>query len=165
MEIKKAGMGSHHKTTANTDEWLTPPGIIKELGPFDLDPCAPIVRPWPTAKNHFTIKNNGLMMPWSGRVWLNPPYGDKVALWLNKLALHGQGTALVFARTDTDWFWNEVWKHAGAILFLKKRLHFHRVDGSRSEFNGGAPSVLIAYGLEDSNRLKFCKLKGKYFDI
>jgi len=31
--------------TENKDEWLTPPYIIKALGEFDLDPCAPINRP------------------------------------------------------------------------------------------------------------------------
>lgn len=57
------------------DEWLTPPEIIKALGQFDLDPCAPVVRPWDTAERHYSIKDNGLMLPWSGRVWCNPPYG------------------------------------------------------------------------------------------
>lgn len=37
------------------DEWLTPPEIIKALGPFDLDPCAPINRPWSTVTQHYTI--------------------------------------------------------------------------------------------------------------
>ena len=40
-------------------EWLTPKHITDALGEFDLDPCAPIVRPWETAWNHFTIEDDG----------------------------------------------------------------------------------------------------------
>lgn len=68
-------------TDASKDEWLTPPAIIKSLGEFDLDPCSPIVRPWDTAKTHFDINTDGLKMPWFGRVWLNPPYGDQTFNW------------------------------------------------------------------------------------
>lgn len=42
-------IGSHHSARSQTDEWLTPPEILGELGPFDLDPCAPLTRPWGTA--------------------------------------------------------------------------------------------------------------------
>ena len=62
-------------TSTGKDEWLTPPEIVKSLGEFDLDPCSPIERPWDTAKNHFTINDNGLIQNWFGRVWCNPPYG------------------------------------------------------------------------------------------
>lgn len=39
-----------NNNTINNDEWLTPLPIIEALEVFDLDPCAPIVRPWATAK-------------------------------------------------------------------------------------------------------------------
>lgn len=42
------GLSAHQKNGGH-DEWLTPPEILLALGPFDLDPCAPIVRPWETA--------------------------------------------------------------------------------------------------------------------
>ena len=58
---------------ANSDEWLTPPDIIRALGPFDLDPCSPGVRPWDMATKHYTVADDGLYRPWVGRVWLNPP--------------------------------------------------------------------------------------------
>ena len=56
-------------TVAKTDVWLTPPGIIKSLGEFDLDPCASLNRPWDTAKKHYTVEDDGLTKPWAGRVW------------------------------------------------------------------------------------------------
>lgn len=43
------GISSLRSARADTDEWLTPPQLLKCLGPFDLDPCSPVDRPWPTA--------------------------------------------------------------------------------------------------------------------
>ena len=104
--VSKNGIGSHQSASMKNDEWLTPPHILQALGEFDLDPCAPIVRPWETAKNHFTINDDGLKQKWFGRVWCNPPYGLEAAIWLNKLAEHGNGIALIFARTETKMFFD-----------------------------------------------------------
>src|SRR4051812_36875613 len=97
-------MGAHQSSDAETHTWLTPPHIIEALGPFDLDPCAaPDPRPWPTAKTHWGRHDNSLNRPWFGRVWMNPPYGPKTQIgsWMRRLADHGHGTALIFARTET----------------------------------------------------------------
>jgi len=110
--------------TAGKDEWLTPPEIVKALGVFDLDPCAPVARPWDTALNHFTIEDDGLAQPWFGRVWLNPPYGDAAPDWLKKMTGHNVGTALTFARTETAMFFDSIWDKAHAVKFIKRRLTF-----------------------------------------
>ncbi len=68
-------MKNFNLNTLNNDEWLTPPGLIKALGTFDLGPCSPRIRPWDTAIKHLTKKDDGLTHEWAGRVWLNPPYG------------------------------------------------------------------------------------------
>ncbi|MDG4853840.1 MULTISPECIES: hypothetical protein [unclassified Mesorhizobium] len=42
-------IGSHQSAAAGTDVWLTPPALLAALGgaeSFDLDPCAPLDRPW-----------------------------------------------------------------------------------------------------------------------
>ena len=54
------GIGGHHSARSRTNEWLTPPSVLQALGPFDLDPCAPVTRPWPTAREHYTEIDNGL---------------------------------------------------------------------------------------------------------
>ncbi|HPU86665.1 MAG TPA: DNA N-6-adenine-methyltransferase [Candidatus Latescibacteria bacterium] len=128
------------------DEWLTPPDIIKALGGFDLDPASPINRPWPTASRHFTTEDDGLFKDWFGRVWLNPPYGDETAKWMNRLAAHGNGIALTFARTETKWFHSEVWHKADGVFFFRGRITFYNVDGTPAESGAGAPSCLVAYG-------------------
>jgi len=148
-----------------TDEWLTPPYILEALGEFDLDPCSPIDRPWPTAKKHYTIEDDGLSQHWEGRVWCNPPYGPEASRWLEKLSIHGDGIALVFARTETSMFYDHVWSRADALFFLKGRIRFHHVDGNRAKDNGGAPSVLIAYGGFNAVCLQTCGLIGKYVKL
>jgi len=157
-------IGSHQSAARLTDDWITPREILTALGNFDLDPCACIPQPWPTAKRMLTIKDDGLAAEWpkTDRVWLNPPYGQEIGKWLGKLAEHGQGTALVFARTETAAFFNAVWGKATAILFLKGRLQFHRPDGTRAKANAGAPSVLIAYGHVDAEILRSCGPAGQF---
>lgn len=157
-------MGSHHSARSKSVVWLTPPDILAALGPFDLDPCAaPDPRPWPTASRHYVEADNGLAKPWLGRVWLNPPYDGKPALaFMRRLVQHGQGTALLFARTETALFHETVWRAATACLFLDGRLHFHRADGSRAAANAGAPSVLIAYGAMDAALLHASGIAGHF---
>jgi len=140
------GLSSHQSANMKNDEWLTPPEILLPLGRFDLDPCSPIVRPWSTASNHYTILDNGLSKPWAGSIWLNPPFGREAIKWLRRLAQHGNGIALIPARTETAMFYEAVWNLADAVLFIKGRPHFHFVTGERAPFNSGAPICLIAYG-------------------
>ena len=158
---------------AETHTWLTPPHILAALGAFDLDPCAcPEPRPWPTAAVHWTREDNSLARAWSGRVWLNPPYGPKQSIspWLGRMAEHNNGTALIFARTETEMFHEFVWNRSAGILFLRGRLTFHRRDGTMPKSdngsgNAGAPSCLVAYGGTDSERLRTCGLAGKYIPV
>jgi hypothetical protein len=155
------GMGGHQSSKMMKDEWLTPPEIIKELGPFDLDPCAPIVRPWETAKRHFTVEDNGLLKVWNGRVFCNPPYGKETGKWLSRCAEHMDAIALIFARTETKDWEKHVWGKATAILFIYGRLYFHHVDGSRASANSGAPSALIAYNNATCQVLKRARIPGR----
>ncbi|MDA8287229.1 MAG: DNA N-6-adenine-methyltransferase [Actinomycetota bacterium] len=64
--------------------------------------------PWATATRQYTVEEDGLQQQWSGRVWLNPPYSNAAA-WVKRLSRHGIGTALVFARTETSWWFESVW--------------------------------------------------------
>jgi len=159
------GIGSHQSARMKNDEWLTPKSIIEKLGSFDLDPCSPINRPWDTAKKHYTKDDNGLVQTWFGRVWLNPPYGKESAKWLDKLVECGNGIALIFARTETEMFFKYVWEKAYSVLFIKGRLSFHYVDGTKAKANSGAPSVLIAYGKNNDRILRRSGVKGKYINL
>ena len=147
-------MGSHQSARAKSVEWLTPPEILRALGEFDLDPCCPENMPWKTAGVQYTKAIDGLRADWFGRVWLNPPFGGEAVKWLRKLADHGNGIALVPARTETAMFYECVWGRADGILFLRGRPHFHHADGRRADFNSGAPIALIAYGQANLDALR-----------
>lgn len=142
------------RPVAASHVWLTPPEIIEALGPFDLDPCAaPDPRPWPTAARHITLPDDGLAVEWTGRVWCNPPFGTQTGAWLDRMADHGNGIALAFARTDTAMFHRSVFGKADGVMFLAGRPHFHRQDGTRAKGNSGGPICLIAYGADNARRL------------
>lgn len=158
----KTGIGGHQSAAMKSDIWLTPPEIILSLGSFDLDPCAPLHRPWATAKHHFTTENDGLAQEWFGRVWLNPPYGRQIDEWMMKMAEHNQGIALTFARTETVFFQKYIFPVAHSMFFFNGRLHFHNSAGIRAKANAGAPSVLIAYGQENMETIEDSGLKGKH---
>jgi len=134
------GITSHETPNKGaTDVWLTPLNIIQKLGPFDLDPCGEAH--WPTANQIYT--EQGLEREWFGRVWLNPPYSE-VDIWLDKLAQHGNGVALVFARTETKWA-QKAMKKASSGFFPAGRFKCHMRDGS-TKGNAGAPSMFLAFG-------------------
>lgn len=154
-------MGSHQSAAMISDTWLTPPSIIAALGAFDLDPCCPPVMPWKTATVHYSAEQDGLASPWFGRVWCNPPYSKEAVKWLRKMAAHGNGIALTFARTETAWFFETVWRRADAVLFLEGRIHFHYPSGERAEANAGAPSCLVAYGLANVSSLRESGIAGQ----
>jgi len=142
------GLSSHQLAIGVTQEWLTPQWILEPLGMFDLDPCAPeLNKYWVNAKNFFNIYDDGLSKKWFGRVWLNPPFNRyQVGKWLEKMANHNNGIALIPARTETENFYKYVWEIASGVLFIKTRPHFCYPNGLEAPFNSGAPICLIAYG-------------------
>src|SRR3954467_12586548 len=90
----RKGIGGHQRAyRGRSDEWLTPPDLLKAIGPFDLDPCSPVTRPWRTARWHLTVEDDGLALRWlaTSSIFLNPPYGPETGKWLKKLAEHGKG--------------------------------------------------------------------------
>jgi hypothetical protein len=147
----------------STVEWYTPPYIIEALGgwwSFDLDPASPENIIIETACKYYNKRDNDLAQSWNGRVFLNPPYENPlIGQFMQKLAEHGNGIALVYNRTDSKWCQEYVLKKADAILFLSKRIKFIKPDGSAGN-SPGAGSILIAYGQENVKYLEDCGLEG-----
>jgi hypothetical protein len=153
-------LGSHQQAVGRSKVHITPKWIIDRLGPFDIDPCAADPRPWNCARLNITEKDNGLIQPWRGRVWLNPPFDRyEVARWISRLAEHGQGTALLHARTEAGWF-EPIWESASGILFMGDRIKFCKPDGREQPANSGAPAVLVAFGDKDLARLRDSNIDG-----
>ena len=153
--------GFGHETTASDTpvEWYTPAWVFEMLDvQFDLDPCAPAGGlPWITARQFYSLPQDGLKLPWQGKIWCNPPYGAETKKWLKRMNEHRNGIALVFARPDTDWFHAYAAK-ADAILFIKGRIKFvdksgnpplvlDKKTGEMKPSGPGAGSMLIAWGV------------------
>ncbi len=154
-----SGITSHERPNEGaTNDWLTPRHVLNALGPFDLDVCASVSDPTRCAPRGWTVADDGLQKPWEGFVWCNPPYGPHVGIWLDRMALHNNGIALVFARTETRAV-NSHLQYATSVLFHKGRLCFERPYESASG-NAGAPSMFLAYGTEADARLRASALPG-----
>lgn len=114
----------------NSDHWATPWPIVRmleaEFGPFDLDPCC--VSDTAKAPKFFTTAEDGLSQPWSGRVFLNPPY-SKPGPWLEKAIRETTAgaadlvVALLPVSSDTRWF-HELVKERAEVRFIKGRVRF-----------------------------------------
>ena len=76
---------------SNTVEQYTPRFIWQRaeqvMGGIDCDPASDNDFNVTTAKVHYTKRHDGLHQPWSGRIWLNPPFGNKVNDWFHKLSV------------------------------------------------------------------------------
>ena len=159
--VKRRSMGGHEKAGyGETNEWYTPPHIFTSLGlDFDLDPASPLDGPvsWIPAKRFLSAQEDGLHTAWEGKVWLNPPYGADMGKWVAKLAAHGNGVALLFARTDTVWF-HKYGVRANIICFLNGRLTFFPGSKQKITSNAGAPSMLLGFGDECSDAVRTCGL-------
>lgn len=136
---------------------LTPLSLIEKLGEFDYDPCG--IQHHKTAKQIISLPTDGLAEIWKGRVWMNPPYSNPKP-FMQKLAEHGNGIALVLNSTDTVWFQDYGLKRADAIYMLKGRPKFMRLDMSKVSIMRGV--VLFAYGKDNAQKLKECGLDGYY---
>lgn len=81
---------------------------------------------------------NGLNIPWSGNVWLNPPYSrDLINVFVDKTIKESYNTQvqnillLVNSQTDTAWY-HALLENAQALLLYKGRLKFWKVMNNRA---------------------------------
>jgi len=138
--------------------WGTPQGLFDELDRefrFTLDAAASKENAKCSA--FYTKADNALALPWSGRVWVNPPYGRAVGAWIGKgwreCVVDANAelvVMLVKATTDTQWFHAYVWDNdvhrsrpRCEVRFIKGRVAFV-IPGQKSV---GAPfsSMLVIF--------------------
>lgn len=143
-------VNKHQSSNAGTHEWVTPRDILDPLGDFDLDPCAPKVRPWDCAKHSYTIDDDGLAKPWFGRVWCNPPYGRFATPFVLKMSQHKEGLLLVFVRTETKLWQQVILPTCHSIRLLDWRPTFHYTNGKAGPGNCGGPMCLVSWNEEDT---------------
>ena len=120
-------------------EWYTPHDIINRvrevLGGIDLDPASnEIANEVIRATTYYTKAQNGLNLPWRGRVFLNPPYSRLlIGRFSKKLCEEfdagGINAAIMLVNnaTETAWF-QLISSKAAAICFLRHRTSFWGPD-------------------------------------
>lgn len=136
----------------------TPRHITEYLGPFDLDPCAGKNTNIATINYSIEEGKNGLLLPWIGFVWCNPPFSQKEA-WIAKMIEHQNGILLLPERGSAPWF-GPLAQSAGHYFVLGKKINF---EGGSSSNNIG--SVLFPFGPNASQRIKNCKLPGHLVSV
>jgi hypothetical protein len=142
---------THAGNASMNHSWETPAALLEALvsvlGRFDIDPCAPRkTRTRVKARRHLTPEEDGLSARWHGTVFVNPPYGRTLALWVAK-AHHEMRSghakmvvALLPARPDTK-YWHDHVAGRGVVYFLRGRLRF-----GDSEQSAPFPSALVVWG-------------------
>jgi hypothetical protein len=131
------------EASGKSNEWYTPAFVFAALGVrFDLDVAHPPRATHVPCDRY--ISAHSLDAPWSGFIWMNPPFGgrgDKRA-WLNKFFDHGHGIALTPDRTSAPWF-REAWDRADLVMFLPK-VKFEKPDGSLGKRPGNGVALWAA---------------------
>jgi DNA N-6-adenine-methyltransferase (Dam) len=99
------------------DERYTPAWIFEAMGlQFDLDVAAPLdvaSRIVPAAA-YLTVRDDGLSAPWTGLVWMNPPY-SRAAAWAQRWINHPDGVCLM-PMSEAQWTPDLLASSAGFVL-------------------------------------------------
>lgn len=125
------------------DDWGTPREVFAPLNAefgFTLDAAASASNA--LCEQYYTILDNALVQPWTGIVFLNPPYGHGVQAWIRKAWESAQEGAtvvcLVKATPDTVW-WHTYTQYA-EVRLLKGRIKF-----VGAEHAAPFPSALVIF--------------------
>lgn len=146
------------------DEWETPHELFNGLeewwGIFNLDVCANESNK--KCKNYYTKKDNGLIQPWEGVVWCNPPYSNQKP-WIEKAIQTTKEDPsthvmmLIPSKFESNYFTELILEsgYVKSIFLIRGRLQYLQ-DGKKV----GSPifgSCLIEYGKQDHIDFYLCE--------
>jgi ParB family transcriptional regulator, chromosome partitioning protein len=140
------------------NEWYTPPrycDAAREVmgGGIDLDPAScEMANVYVKAARYYTREEDGLVQPWEGRIWCNPPFSAipgcpaPMPIWSDKVIFEftqghiEQAVLLVKADTRNPWF-HRLFDYAAICLSLH-RIQFIRPGRKTEELREG---IAFAY--------------------
>lgn len=133
--------------SSESKEWYTPAVYVRAvqavLGCIDVDPASCVLANTSIqAKTFFTKEQNGLLQPWFGKVFLNPPYGrygetrqtGEAQIWIEKLFDEytkgnvEEAILLVQAEIYKRWF-EPLWNYP--LCFPNGRIAFWNAQGQK----------------------------------
>lgn len=151
-----------------TPSWIVD-AVIEQFGVIDLDPCHD---PDPgcavRASTTYDVRRgeDGLVLPWSGKVFCNPPY-SAVLPWVIRAAQHaaagGEVLLLINASTDTAAWQSYVLQH-GEVCLLSKRVAFLKPGATKGTPNLMA-SAVVYFGNSTAGRDAFRRVWSRYGSI
>jgi phage N-6-adenine-methyltransferase len=124
-------------------EWETPRALFDEWNrefAFTIDGAA--LEHNAKLPRYWTPITDGLLSPWQGeRVFVNPPFGKEIALWVRKAAREQTrgcplSVLLVPVRSDTAW-WHDFVIPFAEVRFLRGRVRF--------EIRGGGGAIPLPF--------------------
>lgn len=141
------------------NRWFTPTHLIESIrtfygGTIDLDPTSePLAQQAVQARRYYTKEDNGLMLPWTGRVYCNPPYAktergaSQLEAFVEKadreyrLGNASEILLLIPVNSATKW-WNVLSPYL--MCMPDKRLIFRTEQGTRD--SAQFPNALFYFG-------------------
>lgn len=130
--------------SSESNEYYTPAQYIEAarevMGEIDLDPASCMAAQRTVkAMTYYTERDDGMTRDWTGRVWLNPPYGkignnSSQGQWAWRLVSEydaghvSEGIVLVKAAVGYQWF-EALWDRL-PVCFARERISFVRADGN-----------------------------------
>ncbi len=132
--------------SSETNEWNTPVDYMQNvrdfLGEIDLDPASnTIANKAVQAKKIYTANDNGLALPWNGRVFVNPPYGIEngqsvagqfCAKAIQEYVAGNASEVIILVNSVHSQKWQApLYEHA--VCFVDHRIKFVNGDGGENE--------------------------------
>lgn len=154
----------HVSHNSGNNEWYTPPAFIQAareaMGSIQVDPASSaIANKTVGAETFYTIDDDGLVKPWRGNVWMNPPYAQPLVAQFSEAVADKydkkeikRACVLVNNATETAWF-QRMLSSAAAVCFLRGRVRFLDAAGEPS----GAPLQGQAVLYLGENPYRFAK--------
>ncbi len=175
---------SEYKHSSESTEYGTPFEFIEAaretMGGIDLDPASSVEfnQNIVMAKRIYTEKTNGLLRKWSGRVWLNPPFGKVMpdgspspdgkkgissqSMWVDKCGKEWKRSrdvkemvTLFNAATSQKWFaalWP--WRHHVQCFPFRRLAFLDPINFEPIQGNQYA-SVIVHWGRTEKAHLRF----------
>ncbi|SRR6266568_527608 len=154
----------------SSNEWYTPSKYIEAarevMGTIDLDPAScELANQVVKATKYYTKEDNGLMHPWYGNVWLNPPFGktnnqSNQAFFTRKLLRDYftnsiKQAILLITPKNTAGYFQALWQFP--ICFTNHNVIFYRPNGKWRDQMFGTCFIYLG-----PNEQKFIEVFSKF---